>query len=137
VSQIVISEPDIEAAIAHLRELPHSATASMPVEWSPKRFLDTLTATLRANPRARARCLSRLACGRLYSALLWIWSVQTLARMQTGRYGFSFGRLGSTRLGSKPLTFDPRKSGLAACHGKELGARAPRSAGIRMHKRGF
>ncbi len=42
-----------DAAVAHLRELPHSATASMPVEWSRKRFLDTLTATLRANPRRK------------------------------------------------------------------------------------
>jgi hypothetical protein len=47
------SEPDIEAAVAHLRELPCSATASMPVEWSRKRFLDTLAATLRANPKAK------------------------------------------------------------------------------------
>ncbi|MGA4422873.1 hypothetical protein ACI2UY_22295 [Ralstonia nicotianae] len=52
-SQIVISEPDIEAAVAHLRGLPHSATATMPAEWSRKRFLDTLTATLRANPKAK------------------------------------------------------------------------------------
>lgn len=49
----VISEPDIEAAVAHLRALPHSATASMPVEWSRKRFLDTLTETLRANPKSK------------------------------------------------------------------------------------
>ncbi|MDO5947867.1 hypothetical protein [Burkholderia cepacia] len=49
----VISEPDIEAAVAHLRALPLSATASMPVEWSRKRFLDTVTATLRANPKAK------------------------------------------------------------------------------------
>lgn len=52
-SQIVISEPDIAAAVAHLRVLPFSATASMPVEWSRKRFLDTLTATLKANPKAK------------------------------------------------------------------------------------
>jgi hypothetical protein len=52
-SQIAVSEPDIEAAVAHLRELPYSATASMPVEWSRKRFLDTLAATLRANPKAK------------------------------------------------------------------------------------
>lgn len=52
-SQIVISEPDIAAAVAHLRALPHSATAAMPAEWSRKRFLDTLTATLKANPRAK------------------------------------------------------------------------------------
>lgn len=52
-SEIVISEPDIEAAIAHLRELPHSVSAKMPEEWSRKRFLDTLTATLRANPKAK------------------------------------------------------------------------------------
>ena len=51
--QIVISEPDIEAAVAHLRELPRSPRASMPVEWSRKRFLDTLTATLTANPKAK------------------------------------------------------------------------------------
>lgn len=52
-TQFVISEPDIEAAVAHLRSLPHSATASMPVEWSRKRFLNTLTARLRANPKAK------------------------------------------------------------------------------------
>ena len=52
-SQIVISEPDIAAAVAHLRALPHSATAALPAEWSRKRFLDTLTATLRANPKAK------------------------------------------------------------------------------------
>lgn len=52
-SEIVISEPDIEAAVAHLRELPHSATAATPSEWSRKRFLGTLTATLRANPKAK------------------------------------------------------------------------------------
>ena len=51
-SQIVISEPDVVAAVAHLRVLPYSATASMPVEWSRKRFLDTLAATLKANPKA-------------------------------------------------------------------------------------
>lgn len=52
-SQIVISEPDIEAAVKHLREQPYSATATMPAEWSRKRFLDTLSATLRANPKAK------------------------------------------------------------------------------------
>lgn len=52
-SQIIISEPDIAAAVTHLRALPHSATAAMPAEWSRKRFLDTLTATLRANPKAK------------------------------------------------------------------------------------
>jgi hypothetical protein len=52
-SQIVISEPDIAAAVAHLRAVPDSATAAMPAEWSRKRFLDTLTATLRANPKAK------------------------------------------------------------------------------------
>lgn len=52
-SEIVISEPDIAAAVAHLRELPHSVSAQMPEEWSRKRFLDTLTATLRANPKAK------------------------------------------------------------------------------------
>jgi len=52
-SQIVISEPDITAAVAHLRMMPFSPTASMPVEWSRKRFLDTLTATLKANPNAK------------------------------------------------------------------------------------
>ncbi|MFM0085023.1 hypothetical protein P0D72_40160 [Paraburkholderia sediminicola] len=51
--RIVISEPDIEAAVAHLRRLPQSAAASMPIEWSRKRFLDTLTATLTANPKAK------------------------------------------------------------------------------------
>ncbi|MCO8402834.1 hypothetical protein ABEG10_38415 (plasmid) [Burkholderia cenocepacia] len=52
-THFVISEPDTKAAVAHLRALPHSATASMPVEWSRKRFLDTLAATLRANPKAK------------------------------------------------------------------------------------
>ena len=52
-SQIVISEPDIAAAVKHLRALPYSATASMPVEWSRKRFLDKLAATLKANPKAK------------------------------------------------------------------------------------
>jgi hypothetical protein len=52
-SQIFMSEPDIKAAVAHLRALPYSATAAMPVEWSRKRFLDTLAATLRANPRTK------------------------------------------------------------------------------------
>lgn len=52
-SQIVISEPDISAAVPHLKALPFSATASMPVEWSRKRFLDTLAATLKANPKAK------------------------------------------------------------------------------------
>ena len=52
-TQIVISEPDIAAAVAHLRALPHSATAAMPIEWSRKRFLDTLTATFKANPKAK------------------------------------------------------------------------------------
>lgn len=52
-SQILISEPDIEAAVAYLRELPQSATASTPVDWSRKRFLDTLTATVVANPKAK------------------------------------------------------------------------------------
>ena len=52
-SQIVISEPDIAAAVAHLRMLTFSATASMPGEWSRKQFLDTLAATLAANPKAK------------------------------------------------------------------------------------
>jgi hypothetical protein len=52
-SQFVISEPDIEAAVAHLRELLYSASSSMPSQWSRKRFLDTLTATLRANPKVK------------------------------------------------------------------------------------
>jgi hypothetical protein len=52
-SQIVISEPDIEAAVAHLRKMQYSATATMPVEWSRKRFLDTLAATLKANPKVK------------------------------------------------------------------------------------
>ena len=52
-SQIVISEPDIAAAVAHLRMLPFSATGSMPGEWSRKRFLDTLTAILRAAPKTK------------------------------------------------------------------------------------
>ncbi|MFM0265492.1 hypothetical protein [Paraburkholderia sediminicola] len=51
--EIVISEPDLEAAVAHLRQLPRSVTAQMPLEWSRKRFLDTLKATLRVNPRAK------------------------------------------------------------------------------------
>ncbi|MCU6501945.1 hypothetical protein LPN04_29555 [Rugamonas sp. A1-17] len=52
-SQIVISEPDIATAVAHLKALPYSATAAMPVEWSRKRFLDTLAAALKANPKAQ------------------------------------------------------------------------------------
>lgn len=51
--QNVVSEPDIEVSVAHLRGLPHSAPTSMPVEWSRKRFLDTLKATLTANPKAK------------------------------------------------------------------------------------
>jgi hypothetical protein len=52
-AQFVISEPDIEAAVAHLRALPLATSASMPREWSRKLFLDRLSATLQANPRAK------------------------------------------------------------------------------------
>lgn len=61
-SQLVISEPDSEAAVAHLRELPRSATASIPVEWPRKRFQEKRRATLVANPKAKcaARCAWRV-----------------------------------------------------------------------------
>ncbi len=39
---LVISESDIDAALAHLRSLPHSATAKLPYEWGRKRLLDTI-----------------------------------------------------------------------------------------------
>lgn len=47
--RIVISEPDIEAAVEHLRNLPFMPAA--PVAWDRKRFLDTLSALV-----GKAKC---------------------------------------------------------------------------------
>lgn len=44
--QIVISEPEIEAALEHLSQLPGSVTASLPGSWERKRFLDAVSSAL-------------------------------------------------------------------------------------------
>ena len=40
---LVISEPELVAALEHLRALPQSVTAEMPHDWGRKRLLDTIT----------------------------------------------------------------------------------------------
>jgi hypothetical protein len=108
-SQIVISEPDIDAAVAHLRELPYSATASMPVERSRKRFLDTLAATLRANPNAKGA----LPVAPGVWALVQPFGVDLAvhwSRMSAVRFGCSFARSGPIRPVSKHSPFDQGKA---------------------------
>jgi hypothetical protein len=91
-SEIMISEPDIEAAVAHRCDRPHSVTATMPAEWSRRRFLDTLTATFRAkSDGAKVRLLSHLGFGRSCSRLVWTLP-DRLRRTNVARFGCCFAR---------------------------------------------
>lgn len=47
--EIVVSEPDIEAALDHLGTLPHRA--SLPVSWDRQRLLNQLRETLGQRPK--------------------------------------------------------------------------------------
>lgn len=42
--QIVVTEPDVQAAVAHLRSLPFMPKA--PKQWDRKRFIDQLAASV-------------------------------------------------------------------------------------------
>jgi|GEM_PF-2564073 hypothetical protein len=44
--EIVVSEPEIDAALEHLRRLPGSAATSLPASWGRKRFLDAVSSAL-------------------------------------------------------------------------------------------
>lgn len=54
-TEIVVSEPDLEAALSHLRKLPYRT--SMPLSWDRKRFMDQLKAALGARPKP-GQCVS-------------------------------------------------------------------------------
>lgn len=47
--ELVVSEPDIEATLSHLRSLPYRAT--MPVSWDRQRLLNQLREAIGPRPR--------------------------------------------------------------------------------------
>lgn len=53
-SEIVVSEPDIEAALAHLRGLPHRH--SLPEKWDRQHFLTLLREAVSKRPKI-GQCL--------------------------------------------------------------------------------
>lgn len=46
ISDVVVTEPELSAALSYLKSLPHSVSAAMPEQWSRKRLIQLIDEAL-------------------------------------------------------------------------------------------